>query len=50
MNLLRSESIEHVEVIISPDDNRFRSIEQFYHNFDQVNDNQVLDVIHALKK
>ena len=50
VDLLRREGIEHIEVIISPIDSNFRSIEQFYHNFDQVSDNQVLDVIHALKK
>jgi predicted phosphoribosyltransferase len=49
VNLLRSEGIEHVEVIISPADNNFRSIEQFYHNFDQVSHSQILDIIHASK-
>jgi putative phosphoribosyl transferase len=49
VNLLRREGIEHVEVIISPDDKNFRSIEQFYHNFDQVSYGQVLDIIDALK-
>ena len=49
LNLLRREGIEHVEVIISPADNNFRSIDQFYHNFDQVSHSQVLDIIHALK-
>ena len=50
VDLLRQEGIAHVEVIISPPDNNFRSIEQFYHNFDQVSDNQILDVIHPSKK
>lgn len=49
VNLLRREGIEHVEIIISPADNNFRSIEQFYHNFDQVSHGQVLDIIHASK-
>jgi predicted phosphoribosyltransferase len=49
VDLLRRESIAHVEVIISPADNNFRSIEQFYHNFDQVSDNQILDLIHPSK-
>lgn len=48
VDLLRRENIGRVEVIISPADNNFRSIEQFYHNFDQVSDNQILDLIHAL--
>jgi predicted phosphoribosyltransferase len=47
VNLLRREGIEHIEVIISPADNNFRSIDQFYHNFDQVSHSQVLDIIHA---
>ena len=47
VNLLRREGIEHVEVIISPADNNFRSIEQFYHKFDQVSHSQVLDIIHT---
>ena len=50
VDLLRREGIEHVEVIISPADNNFRSIEQFYHNFDQVNDNQIIEIIDTLKK
>lgn len=49
VELLRREGIEHVEVIISPADNNFRSIEQFYQNFDQVTNDQILEVIHALK-
>ena len=49
VDLLRRESIAHVEVIISPADNNFNSIEQFYHNFDQVSDNQILDLIHPSK-
>lgn len=50
VDLLRSEGIEHVEVIISPTDNSFRSIEQFYQNFDQVSHGQILDIIHSLNK
>jgi putative phosphoribosyl transferase len=50
VDLLRSEGIDHVEVITSPVDNNFRSIEQFYQNFDQVSDNQILDIIHTLRK
>lgn len=50
VDLLRHEGIDHVELITSPADNSFRSIEQFYYNFDQVSDNQILDIIHGLKK
>jgi predicted phosphoribosyltransferase len=47
VDLLRREGIEQVEVIISPADNNFNSIEQFYLNFDQVSDKQILDIIHT---
>jgi putative phosphoribosyl transferase len=50
MNLLRREGLDHVEVITSPVDINFRSIEQFYQNFSQVSDNQILDIIHTLRK
>ena len=47
VNLLRREGIEHIEVIISPSDNNFGSIEQFYQYFDQVSNSQVLDIVHS---
>jgi len=50
VDLLRREGVDHVEVITSPADNNFRSIEQFYQNFDQVSDNKILDIIHTLTK
>ena len=50
VNVLRSEGIDHVEVITSPVDSNFGSIEQFYQNFEQVSDNQILDIIHTLRK
>ena len=50
LNLLRSEGIDRVEVITSPVDSNFGSIEQFYQNFEQVSDNQILDIIHTLRK
>jgi len=50
VDLLRSEGIDRVEVITSPADSNFGSIEQFYQNFEQVNDNQILDIIHTLRK
>ena len=49
VDLLKNMDIDHIEVITVPADSNFRSIEQFYHNFDQVSDNQVLDIIHALR-
>ncbi len=50
VDLLRSEAIDHVEVITSPSDKNFRAIEQFYQNFDQVSDNEILDIINTLRK
>jgi predicted phosphoribosyltransferase len=49
VNLFRREGIEYVEVITCPADNNFRSIEQFYHNFDQVGHNQVLEIFRSSK-
>jgi len=43
--LLKNEGIDHIEVITSPQNHNFTSIEQYYQNFDQVTDNQVLDII-----
>ena len=45
VDLLRNEDIDHLEVITSPQDSNFGSIEQYYQNFDQVTDKQVLDII-----
>jgi putative phosphoribosyl transferase len=50
VDLLRSEGLDHVEVITSPVETNFRSIEQFYQNFAEVSDNQILDIIHTLRK
>lgn len=45
VDLLRNEDIYHLEVITSPQDSNFGSIEQYYQNFDQVTDKEVLDII-----
>jgi len=50
VDLLRREDIDHVEVITSPVDHNFRSIEQFYQNFEQISDNRILDILHTLRK
>ena len=50
VDLLKKEGLNHLEVITSPADSNFGSIEQFYQRFDQVNDNQILDIIHSLRK
>jgi putative phosphoribosyl transferase len=51
VNLLRKEDIDRVEVITSPKDSNFSFIDQYYQNFDQVTDKQVLDIIQrSIKK
>jgi predicted phosphoribosyltransferase len=42
---LRSEDINHIEVITSPQNSNFISIEQYYRNFDQITDRQVIDIM-----
>ena len=42
---LKSEDIDHIEVITSPQNRNFVSIEQYYRNFDQITDRQLLDII-----
>ena len=50
IDLLKKEGIDHIEVITSPNDSNFGTVEQFYQNFDQVSDNEILNIIHTLKK
>jgi putative phosphoribosyl transferase len=45
IKLLKNEGIDHIEVITSPQNRNFKSIEQYYQNFDQVTDNQVFDIV-----
>jgi putative phosphoribosyl transferase len=45
INTLKNEYIDQIEVITSPHNRNFLSIEQYYQNFDQVTDNQVIDVM-----
>lgn len=45
INLLRREGIDYAASIISPNDENFRTVEQFYQNFDQILDNEILDII-----
>jgi putative phosphoribosyl transferase len=46
INTLKNERIiDQIEVIASPQNRNFVSIEQYYQNFDQVTDKQVIDII-----
>jgi putative phosphoribosyl transferase len=50
IDLLKREGINHVEVITGPNDRNFKTVEQFYQNFDQVSDNEILEIIHRMRK
>ena len=45
INRLNNEGIDQIEVITSPQNRNFVSIEQYYQNFDQITDRQVIEVI-----
>ena len=45
INRLNSEDIDQIEVITSPQNRNFVSIEQYYQNFDQITDRQVIELI-----
>ena len=45
INKLKNEEIDHIEVITNPQNQNFVSIEQYYRNFDQITDRQLLDII-----
>lgn len=45
INVLKNEEIDEVKVIISPQNSKFVSIEQYYRNFEQVSEEQVLAII-----
>lgn len=48
LNLLRNEDIDKIEVILTPKIN-FNSIEQYYKNFIQVTDEQVVNILKMYK-
>lgn len=45
VELLRNEDIDHIEVITSPRDSEFTSVEQYYYDFHQVTDQEVIEII-----
>lgn len=45
VSLLRNENIDHIEVITSPHDSEFQSVEQYYNDFHQVTDQEVIEII-----
>lgn len=48
INLMKHEDIDCIEVITSPNFN-FKSVEQYYKNFNQVTDEQVIDILAKYK-
>lgn len=48
VNLLKCEDIDYIEVLTSPTFN-FKSVEQYYKNFNQVTDRQVIDILAKYK-
>ena len=50
INRLNNEEIDQIEVITSPQNRNFVSIEQYYQNFDQVTDKQVIEIIQRNSK
>jgi putative phosphoribosyl transferase len=48
INLMKHEDIDRIEVITSPNFN-FKSVEQYYKNFNQVTDEQVIDILAKYK-
>jgi putative phosphoribosyl transferase len=45
ISTLKNEGIDQIEVITSPQNRNFVSIEQYYQNFEQLSDKQVIDII-----
>jgi putative phosphoribosyl transferase len=50
INTLKKEHIDQIEVITSPQNRNFMSIEQYYQNFDQITDRQVIEIIQRIIK
>ena len=49
VNLLKRESIDHIEVITSPSSSNFRSVGQYYQSFQPVSDEQVIQITRDYK-
>ncbi len=48
INTMKNEGIDQIEVITSPQNRNFVSIEQYYQNFEQLSDKQVIDIIQRI--
>jgi putative phosphoribosyl transferase len=47
VTLLKNEGNDYIEVITSPGDSEFKSVEQYYDDFHQVTDQEVIDIIRS---
>lgn len=47
---LKSEGIDHLEVITSPPNSMFKSVEDYYQDFHQVTDDEVLEILASSNK
>lgn len=45
INAVKHENIDHIEVITSPQNKKFLSVEQYYHDFHQVTDQEIIEII-----
>ena len=45
LRLLENERIDQIEVITSPIDSNFKTVGQFYHNFEQITHAEVIEII-----
>jgi putative phosphoribosyl transferase len=50
LKLLKEQGFDHVEVITSPTTLTFNSVQQYYHNFEQISDEQVIGIIEGYRK
>jgi putative phosphoribosyl transferase len=48
INTLKKEDIDQIEIITSPQNRNFVSIEQYYQHFDQITDRQVIEIIQRI--
>jgi predicted phosphoribosyltransferase len=46
---LKREAPDHIEVIITPSESRFKSVGQYYQSFEPVTDKEVIDIMQKSK-
>lgn len=43
--LLKKENVDHIEILTTPADSEFKSVEQYYEDFHQLTDQEVIEII-----